>query len=100
MGRRSKTRRKRQSGVGVPSTASEAVYVGHRRPDLALLVLCALSLAVHMVDLNRPFLDPQAWRQADTAGVARNYYEEGYDFIHPRVDWRGDLPVRCRRRAA
>jgi len=56
------------------------------------VAICVLALAVRLIDVNRPFLDLQVWRQADTAAVTRNFYEEGYDIFHPRVDWRGDTP--------
>jgi len=33
-----------------------------------------------------------SWRQADTAAISRNYYENGYKFFYPQIDWRGDSP--------
>ena len=42
--------------------------------------------------MTAPLIDRQAWRQADTAAIARNYHEEGLTFFHPRVDWRGNTP--------
>jgi 4-amino-4-deoxy-L-arabinose transferase-like glycosyltransferase len=90
MSGRSKARRKRvaakaASPPGPPVRPPRVV-------DPVLLGLCVLSLGVHLIGLDQPFLDLQAWRQADTAAVARNYYEEGYDLLYPRVDWRGDTP--------
>src|SRR4051812_22881145 len=32
------------------------------------------------------------WRQADTAAMARNFHENGYDLLHPQVDWGGAGP--------
>lgn len=52
---------------------------------LALLA----GLAVRLIGLDQPLIDHQAWRQTDTAAIARNYWEEGFDLLHPRVDWRG-----------
>ncbi len=63
-----------------------------RKVDPVMLAVVALALALRLVDVDKPFLDLQTWRQADTAAIARNYYEEGFDFSHPRVDWRGDTP--------
>ncbi len=67
---------------------------GRRRArlDAVMLGLVALTLAVRLIDVDKPFLDLQTWRQADTAAIARNYFEESFDFLHPRVDWRGDTP--------
>ncbi len=57
-----------------------------------LWVVVALGLAVRLVQIDEPLIDKQAWRQTDTAAVARNYYEEGSDLFWPRVDWRGATP--------
>ncbi|MEC7842529.1 MAG: glycosyltransferase family 39 protein [Candidatus Latescibacterota bacterium] len=59
------------------------------RRDLWLWLTLALGLSVRLIGLDEPLIDHQAWRQTDTAAIARNYYEEGFDLFHPRVDWRG-----------
>jgi Dolichyl-phosphate-mannose-protein mannosyltransferase len=30
-----------------------------------------------------------SWREADTQSMARNLVHDGFDLLHPRVDWRG-----------
>ncbi|HVH29836.1 MAG TPA: glycosyltransferase family 39 protein [Vicinamibacterales bacterium] len=37
-----------------------------------------------------PLLDHHAWRQADTAAIARNFYREGLNPLYPQIDQRGD----------
>jgi len=37
-----------------------------------------------------PLLDHHAWRQADTASIARNFARERLNPLYPQVDWRGD----------
>ena len=44
------------------------------------------------MEVTAPLIDRQAWRQADTAAIARNYHQEGLTPFHPRVDWRGNTP--------
>jgi hypothetical protein len=51
-----------------------------------------LGLALRLIELQAPLIDGQAWRQADSGAIARNFYEEGYTLFHPRVDWRGTTP--------
>lgn len=58
----------------------------------ALYVVLALGLALRFVNLQDPLTDKQAWRQTDTAAIARNFSEEGYSLFYPRVDWRGTTP--------
>jgi len=66
--------------------------VRSRRPDPWLWGILLLGLALRLVELQAPLIDGQAWRQADSGAVARNFYEEGYNLCYPRVDWRGDTP--------
>ena len=54
-----------------------------------LLGIIVLGLVVRLFEVGEPLIDKQAWRQADTAAIARNYFEEGYELLWPRVDWRG-----------
>ncbi|MBK8101427.1 MAG: glycosyltransferase family 39 protein [Planctomycetes bacterium] len=30
-----------------------------------------------------------SWRECDTQAIARNFLRDGFDLLHPRVDWRG-----------
>lgn len=48
-----------------------------------------MGLALRLVHLGAPPLGFHAWRQADTAGVARNFAREGMNILRPRADWRG-----------
>ena len=57
-----------------------------------LYIVLALGLALRLVNLQDPLIDKQAWRQTDTASIARNFYEEGHSLFYPRVDWRGTTP--------
>lgn len=54
-----------------------------------LWALLLVGLCVRLIGLDEPLVDQQAWRQTDTAAIARNFYEEDFDILHPRVDWRG-----------
>jgi hypothetical protein len=36
-----------------------------------------------------PLLDHHAWRQADTASIARNFYRERLNILYPQIDQRG-----------
>ena len=52
------------------------------------MVGLAFILRIHKID--SPIIGMHSWRQADTAAIARNYYEYGYDFFYPQVDWGGN----------
>ena len=53
-------------------------------------VLVVFGLTIRMFELKEPLIDKQAWRQTDTAAVARNFFEEDINILSPRVDWRGN----------
>src|SRR6478672_827370 len=57
--------------------------------DYAFLSILALGAALRLYHVTAPFLDAHAWRQLDTAAMARNFYEGPFFPLDPRVDWGG-----------
>ncbi|MBV9211999.1 MAG: glycosyltransferase family 39 protein, partial [Acidobacteria bacterium] len=53
--------------------------------------LFVLGAGLRAADLRHP-IDRPSWREADDAGIARNFYREGMNPFYPRVDWRGTTP--------
>jgi hypothetical protein len=64
----------------------------NRLRDYSLIIL--LSLVVHLPGLTSPLLDYQAYRQCQTASMARNYVRHGMHFSRPELDTEGS-PVRA-----
>ena len=60
------------------------------RSTWIFVALLFLGFALRMFEIGEPLTDKQAWRQTDTAAVARNFFEEDFNIFSPRVDWRGD----------
>lgn len=60
----------------------------HRRL-LATLLFGVLLLATRLPHLGGAIDDPHAWRQADTAQYAREFFRHGIDLLHPAVNWMG-----------
>ena len=56
---------------------------------LAILI-SIFAIAVRFVSINQPYIDKWSWRQSDVAAIARNYFEGGYRFSRPQIDWAGD----------
>ncbi|MEL6554749.1 MAG: glycosyltransferase family 39 protein [Cyanobacteria bacterium J06621_11] len=60
-----------------------------------LLFLSLLALISRVYNLNSPIIGVHAWRQSDTAAMARNFYEMPLtlgrlqQFFYPQVDWGG-----------
>src|SRR6266481_9307833 len=66
-----------------------------RRPCQAsklVIVICLLAVAARLILVNQPFVDHWSWRQSDVAAIARNYFQGGFHFAYPQIDWAGDQP--------
>ncbi|MFI5252169.1 MAG: ArnT family glycosyltransferase [Bacteroidota bacterium] len=55
-----------------------------------LLWILLATLLIRLPHLTSPMIGVQSWRQADTAAMARNFYENGFHILHPQIDWRGN----------
>jgi 4-amino-4-deoxy-L-arabinose transferase-like glycosyltransferase len=65
---------------------------------VALALILALGACLRLLYLNADFVDAHAWRQLDTAAMARNFYEGSFLPFDPRVDWggrQGYLEAEC-----
>lgn len=56
-----------------------------------VLAIMGLFFLFHFISITAPPLDTHAWRQADTAAVARNFAEESANIFYPRVDIRQEF---------
>jgi 4-amino-4-deoxy-L-arabinose transferase-like glycosyltransferase len=61
----------------------------HRNLTIAIGVV---AIALRLIGLNQPFIDEWSWRQTDVAAIARNYFQNGFHFAWPQIDWAGDQP--------
>ena len=59
------------------------------RDRLALVLILALGASLRLFHLTDPFVDTHAWRQLDTAAMARNFHEGSFIPFDPQVDWGG-----------
>jgi 4-amino-4-deoxy-L-arabinose transferase-like glycosyltransferase len=55
----------------------------------AAIVLWLLAVGVRLVLIDQPYVDPWSWRQSDVAAIARNFFEHGFHFGYPQIDWAG-----------
>ncbi|MCB9877254.1 MAG: glycosyltransferase family 39 protein [Planctomycetes bacterium] len=66
-----------------------------RRGRRWLLVVFAAYAAMMLLAVPQGI--GSSWRECDTQAIARSFLVEGFDPLHPRVDWRGDTSgaVEC-----
>lgn len=57
-----------------------------KNPILWLLLILIIGFSVRLYKIDNPVADWHSWRQADTAAVARNFYDDGYTPFYPKGD--------------
>lgn len=57
-----------------------------KNPLFYLLLILIIGFTLRLYKIDNPVADWHSWRQADTAAVARNFYDEGYNPFFPRGD--------------
>jgi 4-amino-4-deoxy-L-arabinose transferase-like glycosyltransferase len=54
-----------------------------------VIAIWILALAVRLILIDQPYVDHWSWRQSDVAAIARNFFEHGFRFGYPQIDWAG-----------
>src|SRR5207237_7991019 len=54
------------------------------------MMMWILAWASRLICIDQPYLDNWSWRQSDVAAIARNYFQVGFHFAQPQIDWAGD----------
>src|SRR5246127_3289266 len=55
-----------------------------------VIMVWILAVAARLILINQPYVDHWSWRQSDVAAIAHNFYEGGFRFAYPQIDWAGD----------
>jgi len=55
-----------------------------------IFLIITMAVALRLYHLDAPITGLSSWRQADTASIARNFYENDFRLLHPQIDWRGN----------
>jgi 4-amino-4-deoxy-L-arabinose transferase-like glycosyltransferase len=61
----------------------------HPHRQLFIVAVLTLGVMARAATYRSPLFDFHAWRQADTAAIARNFVEERFNPLYPQVDFRG-----------
>src|SRR5262252_1023253 len=62
------------------------------RPTRLAFLIGIVAVAVRLLGINQPYTGEWSWRQSDVAAIARNYFDGGFHFARPQIDWAGDQP--------
>src|SRR5437667_11330261 len=56
------------------------------------ITLSIFAVAVRLILIGQPYIEELSWRQSDVAAIVRNFYENGFHFAYPQIDWAGGAP--------
>ena len=77
--------------VSAPELRKPSEAAWHRNHVAKLLLaLWILSVVVRLIFIDQPYVDHWSWRQSDVAAIARNFYDGGFHFAYPQIDWAGN----------
>lgn len=62
-----------------------------RKSQIAIVVSIGI-IGIRLIAIDQPFIGDWSWRQGDVAAIARNYFQGGFHFGRPQIDWAGDQP--------
>lgn len=61
------------------------------KAKIVLILIFVAGALVRVADVMRP-IDKASWRECDLGSVSRNFVQEGFAPLYPRIDWRGNTP--------
>jgi 4-amino-4-deoxy-L-arabinose transferase-like glycosyltransferase len=62
------------------------------REVILVIIIAVLAVVARLVLINQPFVDHWSWRQSDVAAIAANFFQNGFRFGYPQIDWAGSAP--------
>jgi 4-amino-4-deoxy-L-arabinose transferase-like glycosyltransferase len=57
-----------------------------------IYIILLFSFLIRLYHINFPVSGWHSWRQSDTASIAKNFYDNGYNILYPQIDWGGNTP--------
>ena len=73
----------------LPKTFASAWRPYHVHGTTLVMAIWIFAVAGRLILINQPYIDHWSWRQSDVAAIARNFFEHGFRFGYPQIDWAG-----------
>jgi len=70
----------------------ESKPLSNRLQNILLTIVIVMVLAVRLMTINTPSLKWTAWKEIDYLYISQNYWQDGFDFLHPEVGWPAEPP--------
>ena len=85
-----------EGSPGARQTNSTSLAFNPRNLDkyfsLLLVLIVVFAVALRLYHIHDPLLDHPAWRQGDTASIARNFATLQYNIMYPQTNYDGPPP--------
>lgn len=67
------------------------------KSPFSIVLILIVAIIPRVIKIFSPIIGAHSWRQADTAAIARNFYEYDMNILYPRIDWGGNTAglVEC-----
>ncbi|KAA3640208.1 MAG: hypothetical protein DWQ02_02345 [Bacteroidetes bacterium] len=67
-------------------------WINKRNASIILGSILIFTAIVRISTIDSPALDRTDWKEIDHIMISKNYYENGYKFLYPEVDWPAENP--------
>ncbi len=57
--------------------------------NIRIQAILLITLVTRLFGITNPVLGWHSWRQSDTASIARNFFENGFNILYPQINWGG-----------
>ena len=74
----------------LPKTFGSARRPFHVHGTTVVIAIWIFAVAVRLILIDQPYVDHWSWRQSDVAAIAQNFFEGGFRFGYPQIDWAGN----------
>jgi 4-amino-4-deoxy-L-arabinose transferase-like glycosyltransferase len=55
--------------------------------NMRISSILLISFLTRLIGITNPVLGWHSWRQSDTASIARNFFENGFNILYPQINW-------------
>ncbi len=67
-------------------------WINKKNASLILGLILVITGIIRLSTIDSPALDRTDWKEIDHIMISKNYYENGYKFLYPEVDWPAENP--------
>lgn len=67
-------------------------WITNRKAILIVGLILLGTIIIRISSIESPAIDRTDWKEIDHIMISKNYYENGYNFLYPEVEWPAEAP--------